>query len=252
MLQAILVMAVPSLIAGLLLVWLQRTVPHERRSPHNDVAGYVFAMVGAIYAIVLAFAIVAVWEGSDNAGNAVQQEADALTSVYWDSHSFPAPARQQTEMLVRDYTNLVVNQEWPLMTKQRTSEQAAATLQRLRSEVQDMKVSNAEQGAAQQRALTALSDAMSARQQRVLLATQTSILPVFWLGLLLGGVMVVGLTYLFGLPAALPHLLMTVSLTAIIAFALYLVHILDLPFGGSSGMDPTAFQLVQQLASQIT
>jgi len=65
--QAIVVMVVPSLIGGLLLVGLQRWVPPEQRSPHNDVAGHVFAMVGAIYAIVLAFAIVAVWEGSDSA-----------------------------------------------------------------------------------------------------------------------------------------------------------------------------------------
>ncbi len=250
--QAIVVMAVPSLLAGLLLVGLQRWVPPERRSPHNDVAGYVFAMVGAIYAIVLAFAIVAVWEGSDNAGNAVQQEAEALTNVYWNSRAFPAPDRQRAEGLVRGYTNLVINQEWPLMDRQRTSAQAENALQQLHTELQDAKVTTADQTSAQQRALSSIADATSARQQRVLLATQTSISPVFWLGLIVGGIMVVGLTFLFGLPSTFPHVAMTVSLTAIIAFALYLVHILDLPFAGGASIDPSAFQLVLQLASQVT
>ena len=45
-------------IGGLVLV--QRFVPAERRRPHNDVAGPVSALVGVVFAVLIAFIAIAV------------------------------------------------------------------------------------------------------------------------------------------------------------------------------------------------
>ena len=47
-------------LAGLALV--RRTVPASRLEANTDVAGYVYAVVGVIYAVILAFIVIAVWE----------------------------------------------------------------------------------------------------------------------------------------------------------------------------------------------
>ena len=47
-------------LAGLELV--QRLVPADSRSPHNDVAGFIYAALGVIYAVLMALVVIAVWE----------------------------------------------------------------------------------------------------------------------------------------------------------------------------------------------
>ena len=46
--------------AGLILV--QRVVPIEVRRQHNDVAGFIYAVLGVVYAVLLGLMVVAVWE----------------------------------------------------------------------------------------------------------------------------------------------------------------------------------------------
>src|SRR3712207_3015347 len=47
-------------VAGLVLV--QRLVPVTIRKEHNDVAGFIYAVVGGIYAVLMALVVIAVWE----------------------------------------------------------------------------------------------------------------------------------------------------------------------------------------------
>jgi TRAP-type C4-dicarboxylate transport system permease small subunit len=49
-------------LAGLELA--QRLVPADSRKPHNDVAGFIYAALGVIYAVLLALVVIAVWEES--------------------------------------------------------------------------------------------------------------------------------------------------------------------------------------------
>src|SRR4051812_16796775 len=53
---------VPTLLsmAGPLLI--RRVVPLEALSTNNEVAGFKFAVVGVLYAVLLAFAVIVVWE----------------------------------------------------------------------------------------------------------------------------------------------------------------------------------------------
>jgi hypothetical protein len=48
------------LVAGLMLV--QRLVPATRRKEHNDVAGFIYAVLGVAYAVMLGLMIIAVWK----------------------------------------------------------------------------------------------------------------------------------------------------------------------------------------------
>ncbi len=62
-------------VGGLELV--QRLVPAGSRQPHNDVAGFIYAALGVIYAVLLALVVIAVWEEYRAASETVEQEANA-------------------------------------------------------------------------------------------------------------------------------------------------------------------------------
>jgi TRAP-type C4-dicarboxylate transport system permease small subunit len=76
-------------LAGLELV--QRLVPTASRRPHNDVAGFIYAALGVIYAVLLALVVIAVWEEYDAASETVEQEANALAEIFWLAHQLPEP-----------------------------------------------------------------------------------------------------------------------------------------------------------------
>src|SRR5262245_3449018 len=59
---------------------VRRHVPLDRLSSNNEVAGFKFAVVGVIYAVLLAFAIVVVWERFNQADNDVAREAAAAAT----------------------------------------------------------------------------------------------------------------------------------------------------------------------------
>ena len=56
----IVLVAVLVSLVGLALV--RRMVPASRLAQHTDVAGYVYAVIGVIYAVILAFVVIAAWE----------------------------------------------------------------------------------------------------------------------------------------------------------------------------------------------
>ena len=100
-------------LAGLELV--QRLVPADSRSPHNDVAGFIYAALGVIYAVLLALVVIAVWEEYNAASETVEQEANALAEIFWLAHRLPEPEGVELQELARGYAEEVVHTEWPLM-----------------------------------------------------------------------------------------------------------------------------------------
>src|SRR5215203_4325596 len=100
-------------LAGLEVV--QRLVPATSRQPHNDVAGFIYAALGVIYAVLLALVVIAVWEEYDAASDTVEQEANALAEIAWLAHRLPEPEGTHIQELARSYAEEVVHNEWPLM-----------------------------------------------------------------------------------------------------------------------------------------
>jgi hypothetical protein len=100
-------------LAGLELV--ERLVPATSRQRHNDVAGFIYAALGVIYAVLLALVVIAVWEEYDAASETVEQEANALAEIAWLGHRLPEPEGAHIQELARSYAHEVVDKEWPLM-----------------------------------------------------------------------------------------------------------------------------------------
>src|SRR5215204_7510938 len=62
---------------------VERFVPAQTRQQHNDVAGFIYAALGVIYAVLLALVVIAVFEGFQAANETVEQEANAVAEIFW-------------------------------------------------------------------------------------------------------------------------------------------------------------------------
>ena len=100
-------------LVGLELV--QRLVPAEKRQQHNDVAGFLYAVVGIVYAVLLALLVIAVWERFQSSRETVESEANAVAEIAWLAYRLPEPEHHELQQDARSYAQEVVDEEWPLM-----------------------------------------------------------------------------------------------------------------------------------------
>src|SRR5215217_1802699 len=131
----LLIVAVAMVVAvgGLLLV--QRLYSTERRKQANDVAGFIYAVLGVAYAVLLGLMLIAVWEKWNAAETVTTEEANELAGIFYFAHALPQPEGRHIQELVRSYSQVVVEEEWPLMAQNRSSPKAWATLDELRGTI---------------------------------------------------------------------------------------------------------------------
>ena len=230
-------------VAGGGLVLVQRLMPTRRRMQHNDVAGFIYAVLGVVYAVLLGLMVIAVWDDWNAANAAVDQEASELAEVFWLAHRLPQPEGRHLQELARSYARVVVNEEWPLMERGKVSPKAWTILDEIRNEIQRMNPTTPTQQVLYEQGLQQVSDLADARRER-LLDAEEGVPAILWVVLIVGGVEVVGFTYLFGLQSTTVHVLMVTSLTLIIALVLFTVAALDHPFEGDIRIGPAAFEQV--------
>ena len=236
-------------VVGLMLV--QRLVPATTRKEHNDVAGFIYAALGVIYAVLLALVVIAVWEEYGRARVTVESEANALAEIFWLAHELPEPDRHHLQELARSYAEEVVEEEWPLMEQGKTPsmEHTQATprgwvlIDDIRATLQGYEPRTVAEQELYAEGLDQVQRLADARRTRLVQAEE-SIPAVLWVVLVAGGIVAVGFTYLFGLERTEPHALMVASLAAVIALILFTVGVMDHPFSGGARIETGAFELV--------
>jgi hypothetical protein len=75
-----LIVAIYVLVAILGLFIIREYLPHEKCKNHNDVDGFIFAAIGVIYAVLLAFIVIVTWGSFDKASEITSKEANSIAS----------------------------------------------------------------------------------------------------------------------------------------------------------------------------
>jgi protein-S-isoprenylcysteine O-methyltransferase Ste14 len=232
------------LVAVVGLVVVQRLVPPERREEQNNAAGFIYAVLGVAYAVLLAFVVIAVWQDYKTAQTTAESEANELAGVYFLASQLPEPQRTRLQDLARRYARVVVEEEeWPMMERGQTSPHADSLLRQLRLELLQFDPRTRGEQVLYERGLTDLHDAIDARRSR-LLEVREGIPHLLWVVLVLGGVITVSFTYLFGLKSNLAHALMVAALTLLICTILFTIAEFNNPFSGPVEIQPEAFREV--------
>jgi hypothetical protein len=211
---------------------------------HNDVTGFILTIVGAIYAVVLGFVSVVVWEQYEQSRQNEQHEVNLLTSLYALAEPLPAERRSALRGEIREYLNVVIDDEWPKMRSGGQSDLATRDAARIVSSVIDLQHDRSASPVTSE-ALSTARNFIDARRQR-LQDNRSGIPWLLWVVLLGGGVITVGLGYLFGIENLRYHIMSTVCTTAIIALMLALIARLDYPYRGDSGISTTDFVAAMQ------
>jgi hypothetical protein len=242
-LTGLLIVAVATVVAVGGLVLVQRLDSTERRKQHNDVAGFIYAVLGVSYAVLLGLMLIAVWEQWNAAQDVASDEANELAGIFWFAHALPQPEGRHIQELARSYAEVVVEEEWPLMEQGRSSPKAWDTLDELRGTILGLDPPTGAQLVRYNQVLEQLHALGDARRERLLAASE-GLATILWVVLIGGGVITIAFTYLFGLDNTVVHTLMVAALAMILSLSLFTVAALDYPFKGDVRIHPAAFEQV--------
>ena len=239
----VIVVVVLASLAGLTLV--RRLAPRDQFEQHTEVAGYVYAVIGVIYAVILAQVVIAAWEEYRDARSVASAEADAVLNLARLAQGWSPADRDRVEEMLTAYALHVVDIEWPAMAR---GDYQPAThtpyvhqlWQAVDAAGQHARIDGQPRFAASLQQLDGLD---AARRSRVLLGAGG--LPLaMTLTLVLGAIVTVGFSYLFAVENGWVHGLMTASLAMLVALLLLLEYQLETPFEGISAIEPTAMEFV--------
>ncbi len=224
---------------------VRRYVTLEKLTSHNEIAGFKFATVGVLYAVLLGFAIIVVWEKLSAAETDVVQEAGAAVTIYRLSPGLGDKAGADLRGAVTNYLRTAIADDWPVMEHgqmagSRTSRQALndiyATL---------LTFTATERGGnpVVSEIMYQLDQMTQARRAR-LVAAGGAVPEILWLVLFGGAIVTVVFTLFFGTQNLRAQTMMTGLLALLIFSELLIIIAVDRPFTGTVKVEPDALATV--------
>ena len=221
-------------------VLLRRRTKAPMDEKHNEVAGFIFATAGVVYAVLLAFTVIIVWEQYLAAESAVAHEAAALITIAHDASSFPEPARGQVYDQLRAYAQFVIKDEWRTIDEgtleHEESKDALVAINNVWSIYRSLPPSQVDPHT------TDSLDNLST-QRAIRLQTNQAALPnVLWLGLVLGAVVMICFCLILQMENVRFHAALTALLAGLLAMGLWMILVINHPFACDVHISTDAFR----------
>lgn len=220
---------------------LGRTARSREGLVSPSAMGFVGATVFGSFALLIGFTVAATWQHLNSARQQAATEARLLTETYSAAQGIPGAERIEVRVRLREYTELVVRDEWPLLRTRAASSTAWQTVDAARTVVTSAREATVGESAAMAVVARDLAAVHGARSVRLAAAT-CPILPGLVIGgLFTGAVFVLVTPLVIGLPANGRNLVVMCFLGAGVAFGVGLALDLNAPFAGTVQLRPDAF-----------
>ena len=222
--------------------------PHHRHKD-TETVGLTYAIVAVVYAVLIGFIVVNVFEASAKGDEIATTEANQLSNLKLDSLGLSDQESALIRSGVNQYLDIVINKEWPSQQAGKLEEAVFQPgweqLGKLSNQLAAYEPATAGQGVTKAEMLRVMDDLVTARRNRIEAAGE-HVPDVIWQILLIAGAIAVGYTYLFGAHSFRIHLAITGLIAATIALVFVLIIALDYPFRGEVAVGDDAFVSVRK------
>jgi hypothetical protein len=234
-------------------VLVRRFLPAWRAERSNQVIGGAAAMVMTMFALVLAFVIVDLYDGYNGAANNVTDESTSLTELVQDVRATPPPVRTKIERTVAQYAVEVRDHEFGKLRDGLDDPRAEQLLNQLFAALEIYSPVTNGQQALYTSAVGNLHAIVNERESR-LDAAETRI-PGPLLGLLiLLAVLTLAMTLLIETHTLAVDVAIVVAVSVVLSAGLLTAVILQYPFSGSIAVKSDAYNssVLTQLVQRYT
>ena len=95
------------------LIIFHRFVSVELRHKDTETVGLTYAIVAVVYAVLIAFIVVNVFESAAKADEIATAEANQLSNLMLDANGLPPALGDKIRADLNQYIDIVVKKEWP-------------------------------------------------------------------------------------------------------------------------------------------
>jgi Protein of unknown function (DUF4239) len=243
-LSATLVVVLPTILAGLGPSVVRRYMTLERLVTNNEIAGFKFTTIGVLYAVLIAFAIIVVWQKFSDAETNAAAEAAGAATVYRLSQGLDQQSGGALREGMSNYLTVAINRDWPAMERgSREQYPSRSALDAVYSTLLSFQSSTPRDSAVLPEILRQLDVITLARNAR-LIAAEGIVPSVIWPVLFGGAIVTIVFTFFFGTNNLRAQTAMTVLLSLLIFSELLIIVAVDYPFTGPIKVEPTALARV--------
>lgn len=213
--------------------WLMRRFLPRWREPHSaeQVVG-VAQMAMTMFALVLAFVIINLYNGFESAVESVSAEANSLSTLVRDAEVFPPAERARIDRAVAGYAEEVRKREFAQLREGRDDPEARSRLALIFSAVQAYSPVTEPQRAFYGSVANELNAVAGARQKRVE-AAETSIPTPLLALIVVSGAVLLGTSLLIKAHRPGVDIALVVGVAVIVGVGLFTAFVLEYPFSGS-------------------
>lgn len=212
------------------------------RRSHNDIAGFIFTTVGAIYGVLLAFITVIAWEQYNSAVGNAAKEATAALAMYHTLSLYPD--QEQAGKIAQNllaYIHSAVEDEFPKMAKMQRSPATFQTMNLLWENTQRLKPQSLHEQALFNNILQDLNNISQLRAERLGTAFGPRLLGIMRHILVFGAIITLISATFFGAESFWWHTILTSLLAILIASILFLMLELSHPFTSGIAIQPDEY-----------
>jgi len=210
---------------------------------HWHVAGYIQQIMGTLYAVLIAFAVVTAWQRHRDAQAVAEAEANNLNDAFRFAQGLSMPQRDEFRRTLVDYGRNVIEEEWPLLGTGREGPKTRAAYRHTWDLISVMDPATERDKALYAAILKELDDLSDEHRQRILFS-EARLDGILWFSLIVGGLLTVGFSFFFGLKHLGRQAFMTAFFAGIILLNLFVIAALDRPFSGPSAIQPRIMRFV--------
>ncbi len=226
----------------------RRFTDYCMRRNHNDIAGYIFTTVGAIYGVLLAFITVIAWEQYNAAAENVGKEATAALAMYRTLSLYPD--QEQAGKVAQNllaYIHSAIEDEFPKMTKMQRSPATIQAIDLLWLNTRTLKPQTFHEQALFNEILKDLNNISKLRAERLGTAFGPKLVGIMRHILVFGAIITLITAVFFGAESFWWHTLLTSLLAILIASILFLMLELAHPFKSGIAIQPDEYLNVLEI-----
>jgi len=209
----------------------------------SEFTGAMLQSVMVFYGLAVALIAVTVFETYSDTTKVVTGEATALSALYRDITSYPEPIRSDLQHRLRDYTDQVINQAWPLQQQGKVPTAGTEQISHFQAVLTTFEPTTEGQKILHAETLRSYNQLIQARRLR-LDAVSTKLPAVMWVVVVVGAFIGLGASFFFKVNDARLHVIEVLLLAVFIGMIIFMIITLDRPFRGNLGVSADPYRQV--------
>jgi hypothetical protein len=231
-----------SVSAVMVMLWFRRRFGTETLRRNHEVAGCVYSVVGAIFAVTVALVVDTVHDEYRTAEKFAATEAIQVASIYQLAGWFPGNGEIRLKSQLRQYATGVIEKEWARANQagEPSDAETEAVFRDIVTSVRTLTPTTIQQQTAYGEMIHRLSGLREYRYNR-LYGKQSELPFPLWFAVVFGGMITIGFSLFFSMDSPKAQMVLIFFVSALIWSNIMVISQVHYPFNGIDITPPRPF-----------